>query len=139
VPSLKISGAAADWDHRVDDDHWQQPGDLFRKMNPRQKQMLFDNTARQVGGAAKHIRERHTANVGNFQSAVAALGRRYRVFADLERKTGQFPFALWNSPNGKRDVVVASFRNDRKVKLPKQLHLCNVVASLLAKGGCLES
>ena len=45
---------------------------------------------------------------GSFQSAVAALKRehRYRVFADLERKAGQFPHALWNSPTGKRDVVV---------------------------------
>ena len=43
-----------------------------------------------------------------FQSAIAALKRerRYRVFADLERKAGQFPHALWNSPSGKRDVVV---------------------------------
>jgi catalase len=31
-------------------------------MNPQQKQMLFDNTARQVGQAAKHIQERHVAN-----------------------------------------------------------------------------
>jgi 5-aminolevulinate synthase len=46
--------------------------------------------------------------VGNFQSAIAALKRerRYRVFADLERKVGQFPYARWNSPSGKRDVVV---------------------------------
>ena len=46
--------------------------------------------------------------VGSFQSAIAALKRerRYRVFADLERKAGQFPHALWNSPGGKRDVVV---------------------------------
>src|SRR6201998_1034712 len=46
--------------------------------------------------------------IGNFQSAIAALKReqRYRVFADLERKAGQFPNALWNSPSGKRDVVV---------------------------------
>jgi 5-aminolevulinate synthase len=46
--------------------------------------------------------------IGNFQSAIAALKseQRYRVFADLERKAGRFPHALWNGPNGKRDVVV---------------------------------
>jgi 5-aminolevulinate synthase len=45
---------------------------------------------------------------GSFQSAVAALKweRRYRIFADLERKAGQFPHAVWNSPGGKRNVVV---------------------------------
>src|SRR4030081_1860890 len=45
---------------------------------------------------------------GSFQSAIAALKRerRYRVFADLERKAGQFPHAIWNGPGGKRDVVV---------------------------------
>jgi 5-aminolevulinate synthase len=44
----------------------------------------------------------------SFQSAIAALKRerRYRVFADLERKAGQFPHALWNSPSGPRNVVV---------------------------------
>jgi catalase len=61
-PPLETTGAAAHWDHRVDDDHWQQPGDLFRKMSPQQKQTLFDNTARQVSGAAKHIQDRHVAN-----------------------------------------------------------------------------
>jgi catalase len=61
-PPLEIEGAAAHWDHRVDDDHYQQPGDLFRKMNEAQHQLLFDNTARQVGGAAIHIQERHIAN-----------------------------------------------------------------------------
>jgi 5-aminolevulinate synthase len=46
--------------------------------------------------------------VASFESAITTLQReqRYRVFADLERKVGQFPHALWNSPTGKRDVVV---------------------------------
>src|ERR1700684_2681875 len=45
---------------------------------------------------------------GTFQSAIAALKRErcYRVFADLERKAGQFPYALWNGPSGSREVVV---------------------------------
>jgi 5-aminolevulinate synthase len=45
---------------------------------------------------------------GTFQSAIAALKRerRYRIFADLERKAGQFPHALWHSPRGKQNVVV---------------------------------
>jgi catalase len=61
-PPMEVDGPGAHWDHRVDDDHYRQPGDLFRKMNPQQKQTLFDNTARQVGNASKHIQERHVAN-----------------------------------------------------------------------------
>jgi catalase len=71
-PPLEIDGAAAHWDHRVDDDHYQQPGDLFRKMNLAQQQALFDNTARQLGGAARHIQERHIANCAKADPAYGA-------------------------------------------------------------------
>ena len=37
-PPLEIDGVGDHWDHRVDDDHYQQPGKLFRKMNAEQRQ-----------------------------------------------------------------------------------------------------
>jgi 5-aminolevulinate synthase len=44
----------------------------------------------------------------HFESALDALKdeRRYRVFADLERQAGRFPHSRWQSPAGKRDVVI---------------------------------
>jgi catalase len=71
-PPLEIEGAGDHWDHRVDDDHYQQPGDLFRMMNGQQRQILFDNTARQIGGAARHIQERHIANCAKADPAYGA-------------------------------------------------------------------
>jgi 5-aminolevulinate synthase len=32
--------------------------------------------------------------------------RRYRVFAELERIAGRFPYAIWRSPHGPREVVI---------------------------------
>lgn len=61
-PPLDLSGAADHWDHRVDDDHYQQPGDLFRLMTPAQKQVLFDNTARAMGDARAEVKQRHIDN-----------------------------------------------------------------------------
>ena len=71
-PPLEVDGAAAHWDHRVDDDHYQQPGDLFRKMNAAQGQALFDNTARALGSAAIHIQERHIVNCTRADRAYGA-------------------------------------------------------------------
>jgi catalase len=71
-PPLDIDGVGDHWDHRVDDDHYQQPGNLFRMMNAEQRQLLFDNTARAIGGAARHIQERHIANCTKADPAYGA-------------------------------------------------------------------
>ena len=46
--------------------------------------------------------------LAHFESSLAVLRNRrcYRVFADLERQAGHVPHAFWNSPFGKREVVI---------------------------------
>ena len=43
-----------------------------------------------------------------FAAAVDRLReeQRYRVFVDLERIAGRFPYAIWRSSSGPREVVV---------------------------------
>ncbi len=82
-PPLALDGAAAHWDHRIDEDHYQQPGDLFRLMDEEQRQALFDNTARSLGGASIEIQRRHIDNCAKADplygegvaEALARLGR----------------------------------------------------------------
>jgi catalase len=71
-PVLPIAGDAAHWDHRVDDDHYKQPGDLFRRMSKGQQYVLFENTARQIGGAARFMQERHIVNCTKADPAYGA-------------------------------------------------------------------
>ena len=62
-PPLAIQGAADHWSHREDDDdYYSQPGNLFRLMTPDKKQLLFENTARSVGGASIEVQKRHISN-----------------------------------------------------------------------------
>ncbi|RAR67908.1 catalase [Paraburkholderia unamae] len=58
-PPLSIEGAADHWNHRVDEDYYSQPGDLFRLMTKAQQQVLFDNTARAMHGVSKPVRDLH--------------------------------------------------------------------------------
>ena len=70
-PPLALEGAADHWNHREDKDYYSQPGALFRLMNPAQQAILFQNTARSIGGAPKEIQIRH---IGNCLKADSAYG-----------------------------------------------------------------
>jgi len=52
-------------------DHREQPGNLFHKMPPEQKQLLFDNTARAINRASKEVEDRH---IGDCSKADPAYG-----------------------------------------------------------------
>ena len=61
-PPLALAGDARHWDHRVDEDHWEQPGILFRGMTTHERASLFENTARAMEGASIDAKRRHVAN-----------------------------------------------------------------------------
>ncbi len=71
-PPLAIEGSAAHWDHRADEDYYSQPGNLFRLMTPEKQQLLFENTARSVGGASKEVQQRHIDNCTRADPAYGA-------------------------------------------------------------------
>ena len=72
-PPLKINGDADWWNFREDDDnYYKQPGDLFRLMTPEQQQILFDNTARNLGDAPDFIKQRHVENCTKADPAYGA-------------------------------------------------------------------
>ncbi|QIB50703.1 catalase [Pseudomonas sp. OIL-1] len=59
-PPLALEGAAARYDYRADDDdYFTQAGNLFRLMSSEEQQRLFQNTARAMDGADRHIMIRH--------------------------------------------------------------------------------
>jgi catalase len=71
-PPLALEGAADHWDFRADDsDYYTQPGKLFHLMTPAQQQVLFENTARNLGDAPMEVKTRH---IGNCLKADPAYG-----------------------------------------------------------------
>lgn len=62
-PPLALHGDAYAWEFRDDDeDYFSQPGNLFRLMTDEKKEVLFKNTAAEVGQADKFIQIRHIQN-----------------------------------------------------------------------------
>jgi catalase len=62
-PPLKISGDAARYDHRQDDDYYSQPGNLFRLMSEDQKEQLFGNMAGGMDGVPERIKVRQMVHL----------------------------------------------------------------------------
>lgn len=71
-PPLDLYGTADHWDHREDDDYYSQAGDLFNLMSKEQQQVLFENTARNMGDAPKEVKIRH---IGNCRNADETYGK----------------------------------------------------------------
>lgn len=71
-PNLSLEGAADHWNHREDSDYYSQPGALFRLMTPAQQNVLFENTARSLGGAPVEIQQRHVSNCSKADPAYGA-------------------------------------------------------------------
>ena len=61
-PPLELEGYANRHNHYADDDHYEQPGNLFRKMSSAQQQVLFENAARAMDGASEEVLLRHIQN-----------------------------------------------------------------------------
>ena len=84
-PPLEVEQAVDHWDFREDDDdYYTQPGRLFNLMSPEQQQVLFENTARNMGDSPMEIKMRHVHNCMKADEAYGKGGRtgtRYRTLA----------------------------------------------------------
>ena len=78
-PPLKISGDADRWDHRVENDDYTQPGNLFRLMSGDQQQQLFNNIAEAMQGVPQGIIDRQLVH---FDHADPAYGQGVREALD---------------------------------------------------------
>ncbi len=70
-PPLKISGDADRYNHRIGNDDYTQPGNLFRLFDEQQKARLFMNIAEAMHGVPQDIIERQ---LSHFDKADPAYG-----------------------------------------------------------------
>lgn len=67
---VETGGDIYRYDYREDDhDYYTQTGLLFNAMSPKQQQVLFENTARNMGDATLQIKHRHILNCYRADSA----------------------------------------------------------------------
>ena len=71
-PPLKISGDADRYDHRIGNDDYTQPGNLFRLMDAGRQEQLFNNLAEAMEGVPAHIVNRQLNHFHKADPAYAA-------------------------------------------------------------------
>jgi catalase len=71
-PPLRIVGDAARYDHRIGNDDYTQPGDLFRLMPQEEKERLFLNLAAAMAGVPEEIIRAQLAHFEKADPAYAA-------------------------------------------------------------------
>lgn len=69
-PELDLDGGANRFEQ--DDDNFTQPRMLFQLMSKEQQEVLFENTARNMGGVPENIQLRHIANCSKADPAYGA-------------------------------------------------------------------
>jgi catalase len=75
-PPLKISGDVDRYNHRIGNDDYTQPGNLFRLFDEGQRKRLFSNIATAMTGVPEFIVERQ---LGHFDKADPAYGAGVRA------------------------------------------------------------
>jgi catalase len=71
-PALALSGTADRHDHRLGNDDYTQPGNLFRLFDPAHRERLFDNLAAAMGGVPEEILARQIAHFTKCDPAYGA-------------------------------------------------------------------
>jgi catalase len=84
-PPLKISGDADRYNHRIGNDDYTQPGNLFRLFTADEKQRLFSNIATAMSGVPQFIIDRQLAHFDKADPAYGA-GVRAALAAALAAK-----------------------------------------------------
>ena len=80
-PPLRLEGAAARHDHRVDTDYYSQAGALFRLFDEGQRQRLFATIA---GGLSQVPEDIQRAQIEHFTKADPAYGAGVKVALGLK-------------------------------------------------------
>jgi catalase len=90
-PPLALSGAAAHYDYREDDDdYYTQPAALFRLIGPEKQRVLCENTGRAMAGVSKDVQIRH---IKNCLKADPAYGEGVAQALDIPMSE------VWDSPS----------------------------------------